>query len=113
MADYIYLDSYSKKGKLGISYHVFDQIVTSAIDKIKGVSKAENKLKRTQSSRLNRPVQTRIHKNIVTVWIYIDIVKGKNVQEVVKEIQNEVYDSLLMLAEQVPVNVQIKVESII
>lgn len=113
MARYVYLDDYSKKGKLGISYHVFDQIVTSALTNVDGISKSQKLIKRNQFIRLNRPVQTYIVNDIVHVWIYIDLAKGKNIQEVTTSIQNEVYNSLVLITEQVPVNIQVKVESII
>lgn len=113
MASYVNLNTYSKKGKLGISYRVFDQIVTSTLMNIKGISKSEKLMKRVQFMRLNKPVQTYIVRDIVHIWIYIDVIKGKDIRTVVNEIQKEVYDSLMMLTEQVPINVQVKVESII
>jgi uncharacterized alkaline shock family protein YloU len=113
MADYIYLDNYSKKGELGIHRHVFDQLVTSSLRRVKGIAKSEKLMKRTQFIILNRPVQTYIVRGIVHIWIYIDVAKGKNIQSVVSEIQKEVYNSLLLITEQIPVNVQVKVESII
>ena len=113
MANYVYLDDYSKKGKLGISYRVFDQLVTSSLMNIKGISKSTKVMKRFQFMRLNKPVQTYIHKDIVNVLIYVDVTKGKNIQDVVNEIQKEVYNSLFLITEQVPVNVQVRVESII
>lgn len=113
MADYIYLDNYSKKGKLGIHRHVFDQIVTSALYSVKGIAKSEKHLRKNQFIILNRPVQTYIVKDIVHIWIYIDVAKGNAIQNVVNEIQNNVYNSLMMFTEQVPINVQVKVESII
>ena len=58
-------------------------------------------------------MQTYIHKDIVYVLIYIDVAKGKNIQDVVSEIQKEVYNSLFLITEQVPVNVQVRVQSII
>ena len=113
MAGYVCLDKGNKKGKLCISYHVFDQIVTSTLMNIKGIAKSEKMMKRFQFMRLNKPVQTYIVRDIVHIWIFVDIAKGKNIQSVVNEIQTEVYNSLFMLTEQVPVNVQVKVESII
>lgn len=113
MADYVFLDNYSKKGKLGIHRHVFDQLVTSCLQNIKGIAKSEKLMKRNQFIILNRPVQTYIVRDIVHVWIYVDIARGKNIQNVVSEIQNEVYNSLMLITEQVPVNIQVKVESII
>lgn len=113
MADYVYLDDYSKRGKLGIHRHVFDQLVTSTLYNVKGIAKSQKHLKKNQFMILNRPVQTYVVRDIVHIWIYIDVAKGKNIQEVVSEIQKEVYNSLLLITEQVPVNVQVKVESII
>lgn len=113
MAEYVYLDNYSKKGKLGISYHVFDQLVTSSLMNIQGIAKSQKHLKKNQKVRLNRPVQTYIKRDIVHVWIYIDVVSNTSLQTIVSSIQEEVYNSLLLITEQVPVNIQVKVESII
>ena len=113
MAEYVYLDNYSKKGKLGISYHVFDQLVTSSLMNVKGIAKSQKHLKKNQKFRLNRPVQTHIRHDIVHVSVFVDVTSDTSIQAVVSSIQEEVYNSLLMITEQVPVNVQVKVESII
>ena len=113
MANYVYLDDYSKRGKLGISYRVFDELVTSCLMNIKGISKSAKHLKRNQFIPLNRPVQTYIIKDIVHIFIYIDVAKGSDIRKLTEQIQEEVYNSLLIITEQVPINVQIKVESII
>lgn len=113
MADYVYLEKNSKNGKLGIHRHVFDQLVTSSLTRVKGIAKSQKYIKKSQFIILNRPVQTYVVNDIVHIWIFIDIVKGKNVQNIVREIQDEVYNSLLLITEQVPVNVQVKIESII
>ena len=113
MADYVYLDDYSKKGELGISYRVFDQLVTSALLNVKGITKSQKQIKKNQFIRLNRPVQTYIRRDIVHILIYIDVAKGRDIHEVVEDIQREVHNSLLLTTEQVPVNIEVKVESII
>ena len=113
MAEYIYIDDLSKSGKLAISYHVFDALVNEALSRVKGITKSSKMLKKDQRFRLNRPVATFIHRGIVHVLVTVDVAKGNNIQNVVSEIQNKVYDSLLLITEQVPVNVQVKVESII
>ena len=113
MATYVYLDNYSKKGKLGISYRVFDELVTASLLNVKGIAKSQKLMKKFQFIRLNRPVQTYIHKDVVHVSIYIDIAKGKDINEVTMNIQEEVYNSLMMVTEQVPINIQVNVESII
>ena len=53
MARYVYLDSYRKTGKLGISYHVFDQLVTQALIKVKGISKSEKFVKKNLEKTMN------------------------------------------------------------
>ena len=113
MANYVYLDNYSKKGKLGISYRVFDELVTASLLNVKGITKSQKLIKRNQFIRLNRPVQTYIHKDVVHVSIFVDLAKGKDIHEVVSNIQEEVYNSLMMVTEQVPINIQVNVESII
>lgn len=113
MAAYVYLDNYSKKGKLGISYRVFDELVTASLLNVKGISKSQKLMKKNQFIRLNRPVQTYIHKDVVHVSIYIDVAKGKDIQEVTSAIQEEVYNSLMMVTEQVPINIQVNVGSIV
>ena len=113
MADYVYLEKNSKTGKLGIHRHVFDQLVTSSLMKVKGVAKSQKLMKRNQFIILNRPVQTYVVNDIVHIYIYVDVANGNPIQTVVRQIQDEVYNSLLMITEQVPVNIQVKVESIL
>ena len=113
MADYVYLEKNSTIGKLGIHRHVFDQLVTSSLMKVKGVAKSQKLMKRNQFIILNRPVQTYVVNDIVHIYIYVDVAKGNPIQTVVRQIQDEVYNSLLMITEQVPVNIQVKVESIL
>ena len=113
MASYVYLDDYSKRGKLGISYRVFDQLVTESLMHVKGIAKSQKFLKKNQFIPLNRPVQTYIVRDIVHIWIYIDVTKGTDIQKVVEEIQTSVYNSLMIITEQVPINVQVKVDAII
>ncbi len=113
MADYVYLDDYSKKGALGISYHAFDELVTKAISRVKGVSVSNKKLKKNQTFKLNRPIQTYIRHDIVHVRIAVDVAKGNDLQKVIRNIQDEVINTLVLATEQVPFDVQVKVESII
>ena len=113
MADYIYIDNYSKKGKIGISLNVFDAIVTNALANVSGISLSNAHMKRNQKIRLNRPVQTTIRHGIVHVWVAIDVIKGTNLQDVTHNIQDEITNAFLIATEQVPFDVQVKVISII
>ena len=113
MADYVYIDNYAKKGKIGISLSVFDALVTDALARVPNISMSSAHMKRNQNVRLNRPVQTKISRDIVHVWVAVDVAKGTNLQEVTRTIQEEITNSFLVATEQVPFDVQVKVVSII
>ena len=113
MADYIYIDNYAKKGKIGISLNLFDALVTNALSNVKGIALSNAHMKKNQKIRLNRPVQTTIRRGIVHVWVAVDVVKGTNLQVVTKNIQDEITNAFLIATEQVPFDVQVKVISII
>ena len=113
MADYVYIDNYSNKGKIAISLNVFDTLVTNALNNVPGISMSSAHMKRNQKIRLNRPVQTTIRRGIVHVWVAVDVIKGTNLQEVTHNIQDEITNAFLMATEQVPFDVQVKVISII
>ena len=52
MAEYIYIDDFAKKGKIGIFSRVFDRIVTNTIEKIPGISLSSEMKKRNQKFTL-------------------------------------------------------------
>ena len=113
MADYVYIDNYSNKGKIAISLNVFDALVTNALNNVSGISMSSAHMKRNQKIRLNRPVQTTIRHGIVHVWVAVDVTKGTNLQDVTRNIQEEITNAFLMTTEQVPFDVAVKVISII
>ena len=113
MADYIYIDNYSKKGKIAISQSIFDSLVMNALGNVSGISLSSAHMKKNQKIRLNRPVQTTISRGIVHVWVAVDVAKGINLQDVTKNIQDEITNTFLIATEQVPFDVQVKVISII
>lgn len=113
MANYVYLNNYSKQGKLGISKDVFTQLVNEVISKIDGVTTAKKLSKKNHIFHLNKPVRIDIRHDIVHVRISIDVAKGNDLQKVINRIQKDVVNNLLVLTEQVPFDVQVKVESII
>lgn len=113
MADYVYIENYSKKGKIAISLNVFDALVTNALSNVSGISMSSAHMKKNQKIRLNRPVQTTIRRGIVHVWVAVDVAKGTNLQDVTRDIQDEITNAFLMATEQVPFDVQVKVISII
>lgn len=113
MADYVYIDNYSKKGKLAIAPEVFVSLVETALQNVPGVSKPEKNLKKKDSFRLNSPITARIHHGIVHVSVCVDLVKNANIQEITRRIQDEVNNILLLATEQVPFDVQVKVMNLI
>lgn len=113
MAEYIYIDDLSNRGKLAISYRIFDSLVNEALSRVNGITKSSKMLKRDQRFRLNRPIMTSIHRGIVHVLVSVDVAKGNNLQTIVSNIQEEVNNTLLLATETVPFNVQVKVEKII
>ena len=113
MAGYVYFDVTGRTGKRGFSTHVFDQLVTIALTNLKDVSVSSKQMKRNQKIRLNRPVQTTIRHGIVHIWVTVDIKKNMQVQEACSLIQQEIIRVLMESAEQVPFDVQVKVDQII
>ena len=113
MADYIYIENFSKKGKIAMSQSVFDSLVMNALSNVSGISLSSAHMKKNQNIRLNRPVQTTISRGIVHVWVAVDVAKGSNLQDVTKAIQDEIANVFLISTEQVPFDVQVKVISII
>lgn len=113
MANYVYIDSTINRGKMAISANVFDQLVSNALSRVNNISMSQKQMKKNQSIRLNRPIQTKISREIVHVWVSIDIKKGTDIHEAQKAVQDEVMRTLMASAETIPFDVQVKVESII
>ncbi|MCF0117647.1 MAG: Asp23/Gls24 family envelope stress response protein [Bacilli bacterium] len=116
MADYVYIENYSKNGKMGISHLVFDQIASLATDRVKGASVAKiEDSKNKKSSRafaLHKPVICDIKNGIVNVKIDVTISAQANVNAVCLQIQEEVANTLQAMTELVPFNINIKVTGI-
>ncbi len=120
MANYIYIDNYANKGKLGISVSTFNSLVSDALNNITGVKVAKKKKAKNifedvaqKVFQLNKPVNTTISNGIVHIQVVVDVIKGTNLQEVTRIIQEEVSGAILLATEQVPFDVQVKVASII
>ncbi len=113
MAEFVFIQNSSTHGKIAISQRIFDQIVTNALSNVKDVSISGKQLKKNQKIRLNRPVQTSIKRGIVHVWVSIDVKKGSNLQLITSKINSEISTALAVATEQIPFDVQVKVESFI
>lgn len=113
MADYVYIDNYGQKGRIAISRDVFCSLVETAIKNVPGISKPTKILKKKSDFRLSEPIHIRIHHGIVHSSICVDLVKNANLQEITRRIQDEINNILLLTTEQVPFDVQVKVNSLI
>lgn len=113
MAEYVYINNYTKDGELGISAYVFEQLVNDVITSIPSISQSQKMMRKNQSIRLNRPVRAQIKKGIVHVSVFVDIKKDLIPAEVSLSIQKEISDRLMTITEQVPFNIHVSVESII
>ncbi len=109
MADYVYIENYTRNGAMGISHVVFYQIAEAATNVVKGaaVSKSKGRL-----FNLHRPIVCHIRNGQVNVDIAVSISKATNINEVCLKIQEEVASALSSMTELVPFNINIKVANI-
>lgn len=109
MAEYIYIQNYTKKGKLAISTSVFDQIITLVIEKIKGV-----KIKKNQDFLflLHRPIHCEIKEGKVNADIDVIVSQESNVNSVCLKIQEEIAYAISSMTECIPFLVNVKVVGI-
>lgn len=105
MAEYVYVQNYNKQGMMGISYQVFDQITEIATNKINGATVSK---KKTRFS-LSRPVKCSIKNGTVTVSISLIVSPEFNVEEVAREVQENVATSLKEMTELIPFNISVEV----
>ncbi len=108
--DYYYLNNYSPYGLMGISHRAFMTIVETATNNVVGAS-VKNRRK-VAIFQMANPVKVYFRKDgKVDINLDVSIKKGESVNTVCNNIQNSVADSLLMMCETVPFNINIKVSS--
>ncbi len=111
MAEYVYIDNYTRNGTIGISHYVFDQIASIATDNVKGAAVANSRKKGL--FKLMHPISCSIRNGKVDVKIDVTIQKNVNIHDICLNIQKEVASALSSMTELVPFNIDIKVVSII
>lgn len=110
MAEYVFIQNYSRNGKMGISNNVFDQIAEIATNTVKGASVRKSKSK--QHYQLHKPITSSIKNGLVEVKIDVIMKKGVNVRDVSIKIQEEVASALSMMTEIVPFKILVEVSGI-
>lgn len=109
MADYVFIDNLTNTGKIGISYMALESLVSDVISEMPGISKS-SKYSETKFFRLFRPVQVDIRNGVVHVWVAIEIDEKVDEPKIVKLLEEEIHNALYTATEQVPHEIEIKVE---
>ncbi|MCD8204914.1 MAG: hypothetical protein LUC16_03725 [Coprobacillus sp.] len=109
MAEYVYINEYSSRGKLAISARVYDGLVDKALKSLD----ITTTLKKNKEARLTKPVYTTIKNGIIHVWLCVDVTRGTNIQELSKKIEDEIAGQFKAYTDQVPFDVNVKTNSIV
>ena len=110
MAEYVFIQNYTKRGKLGISRVCFEQIVQTIVNRMQGVKVLPNSNKYV--FMFHKPVKCEILNDKVLINIQVKISVGQNVNEICTKIQQEIADELTTMCEMVPFSIKIKVANI-
>lgn len=101
MGQYVLLEHYNANGgKLGISSEVFSEIAAQCIRETKNVIRDKNNY-----------VQVAIRNNTVYLKILVTVKMGINTENIKEEIEEKINNSLLLICETVPVDINIRVVS--
>ena len=112
MSNYMIISS-NKTGDLGISTEIISTIASEAIKEAEGISQSKANLNKEEFFSLNKPVQTSIKKGIAHIKLYIDVIKGINIQKATNKLSDELSLKLVKALGRIPFDIQIQVESII
>ena len=114
MADYIRINNYSNKGKMGISRKALCTITEHAVNAIPGATVNSAKKKKSKSTfSVTGPVKIAMRKTGVTeISIDVVIAHGVKVMDICQSIQEEVTKAIQMTCETVPVQVSVNVTDV-
>ncbi len=112
MAEYVYIQNYARRGTLAISSSVFNQIVSIAMEKIKGAKLKKKKGSDIALFSLHHPVHCEFKGGRITTDLEVIISQNANVNEVCLTIQEEVAYALTSMTEFIPFSINVKVVGI-
>ena len=112
MGRYVYIDKDSKKGRFGIGVGIFQVLANEALTRVPGLVDNPVQSSRSRKLRLNS-ADVDIHHGVVYVKISVNAKSSVNVKELKNTIIEEINNSFMMIAEQLPVEIKVKVENII
>ena len=112
MGRYVYIDKNSTKGRFGIGIDIFKVLAQQAFERVPGLVNVPVESGHRHKLHLNNS-EIEIHHGVVYVELFINAKKSVDLDELKEQLKNEIDASFMMIAEQVPVEVKIKVENII
>jgi uncharacterized alkaline shock family protein YloU len=112
MAEYVYIQDYSKRGKLGISKKCIEEIISISTNKILGVETADSQNKKFAFS-FYKPISCEIVNGKVQINVQVKIKQGHNIETICTNIQEQIAEDITSMSELVPFSIKIKVVSII
>ena len=112
MAEYVYIQDYSKRGKLGISRKCFEEIIAITTNRINGVKTADEANSKV-AFFFHKPISVEIVNNQVQINVQVNIKQGNNIEKICTDIQEQIADDITAMAELVPFSIKVKVVSII
>ncbi|MGI6644293.1 MAG: hypothetical protein ACOX28_00785 [Bacilli bacterium] len=104
MAEFVYIQNYTRNGNMGISHLVFNQIAAIATNEIKGANVLQ---KEKDPFKLHKPITCDIRNGLVTVKIYVTLSKKSDEERLVVEIKENVAQALAMLTEMIPFKIDV------
>ena len=111
MGRYVYIDKDSKKGRFGIGVGVFQVLADEALTRIPELVSDPVKAGHHRRLRLNS-TDVVIHRGVVHVKVNVNA-KNADAKKLEKTIIDEINSSFMTIAEQVPVEVKVKVENVL
>ena len=112
MGRYVYIDKDSKKGRFGIGVGIFQVLANEALTRVPGLVDDPVKSGHSHRLRLNS-ADVDIHHGVVYVKISVNAKNTIDTKELKNTIVEEVNNSFMMIAEQLPVEIKVKVENVI
>ena len=111
MGRYVYIDKDSKKGRFGIGVGVFEVLANEALKKIPGLVTEPVESVHRHKLKLNSS-EVYIHRGVVYVKVKINAKESVDTKKLESEVIESINTAFMMVAEQIPTEVKVKVENI-
>lgn len=112
MGKYVYIDKDSKKGRFGIGVGVFEVLANDALQRVPGLVTDSDESNHRHKPKLNSS-EVSIHHGVVYVKVKITAKNSVDVKKLESDIIEAINTAFMMVAEQIPTEVKVKVENIL